>query len=132
MILKPDPRAVVLLAGLAAACSTRVVQKEDLLAAAGFQFRPADTPQKVTALHNLPAHRFVRQVRDGKPIWIYADPTICGCLYAGSDQAYSNYRQEVFQKKIADERQLDAQMEQNAAMQQVQWEMWGPWAPFYY
>ena len=60
-------RNVVLLAlGLAAsACSGAVVQKEDMLSASGFQYRPADTPQRIAALQKLPAHRFVRQVRNG-------------------------------------------------------------------
>jgi hypothetical protein len=124
--------AAVLLNILLAACASRIEQKENLLVAAGFQFRPADTPERTAALKRLPAHRFVRQVRDGKPVWIYADPTICGCLYAGNEQAYQTYRQEVFQKRLANERERAAQMNEDAAMEQVQWEMWGPWAPFYY
>lgn len=110
MVLRLGRAAGVLLAASLAACSGRVAEKEDLLAAAGFQFRPADTPERVAALHRLPAHHFVRQVRNGQTVWIYADPTVCGCLYAGNDAAYATYRQEVFQKRLADERQLTAEM----------------------
>ncbi len=130
--MKLSPGAVALLAGLLAACSNQIVEKENLLTAAGFQFRPADTPERAAALQRLPAHHFVRQARDGKPIWVYADPTICGCLYAGNEQAYATYRREVFQKQLADERQLTAQMNEDAAMEQMEWGPWGPWAPFYY
>ncbi len=118
-----------------AGCAQQVVQREDMLAAAGFSFRPADTPQKVAALKALPAHKFVRQVRNGQNVWIYADPSICACLYAGNDAAYRNYRQEVVQKRIADEEVRAAQLNQDAAMEQeatmVDWAVWGPWAPFY-
>jgi hypothetical protein len=117
------------------ACTSQVVQKEDILAAAGFSFRPANTPRAAAALKALPPHRFVHQIRNGQPIWIYADPTICGCLYAGDDAAYQRFRQMVFQKQIADERTQAALMNQNAAMEQnaamMDWAVWGPWAPYY-
>ena len=116
-------------------CAGQVVQKEDMLAAAGFSFRPADTPQKVAALKALPAHSFVRQVRNGQAVWVYADPSICACLYAGNDNAYQRYRQEVFQKRIADEEAQAAQMNEDAAMEQsatrMDWAAWGAWAPYY-
>jgi hypothetical protein len=117
------------------ACTQAVVQKEDLLSAAGFTFRPANTPQAAAALKALPAHKFVHQMRNGQPIWIYADPSICGCLYAGNEAAYQRFRQLVFQKQIADEQSQAAMMNQNAAMEQsatmMNWAIWGPWAPYY-
>ena len=120
----------VMAAGLAlGACAQQVVNKEDLLAAAGFGSKPADTPQRVAALNRLPPHKFVRTVRNGQPIWFYADPTICGCLYAGDTRAYDAYKHEVFDQHLADERAMTAQMNADAAMD---WNMWGPWAPYYY
>jgi len=112
------------------ACAQAVANKEDLLTAAGFSFRPADTPQRISALHALPPHKFVHQERHGRTVWIYADPTICGCLYVGDQQAYSNYKQEVFAKRLANEQQMTAEMNENAAMQ-MDWGPWGPWAPYY-
>lgn len=123
--------AVAVLGG----CAAQVVQKEDMLAAAGFTFRAATTPQAASALKALPPHKFVHQIRNGTPIWIYADPSICGCLYAGDDAAYQRYRQMVFQKQIADEQTQAAMMNQNAAIEQqaamMNWGVWGPWAPYY-
>ncbi len=117
------------------ACTAPVIQKEDLLAAAGFSFRPANTPRTVAALKALPAHHFIRQVRNGQVVWIYADPSICACLYAGNDADYQRYRQEVFQKQIADEQKQAAWMNENAVMDQnaamMNWAIWGPWAPYY-
>lgn len=115
----------------AAGCSAAIAQKEDMLSAAGFQSRPADTPQRVAALRSLPAHRFVRQVRGDQQFWLYADPTVCRCVYAGDDRAYSRYRQEVFQQRIADENRFAAQEYRDAAMAQFEMGPWAPWDPFY-
>jgi hypothetical protein len=106
----------------------QVMQKEDLLAAAGFSSKPADTPQRAAFLHQLPPHKFVRVVRNNQATWFYADPTICACLYAGDTRAYDNYRHEVFEKHLADEREMTAQMNADAALD---WSTWGPWAPYY-
>ena len=45
----------------ASARNSRWSQKEDLLAAAGFQVRPADSPHRVAALKLLPPNKFVRE-----------------------------------------------------------------------
>lgn len=125
----------VVLAGVAlglAGCVNPVVQKEDLLAAAGFAFKPADTPEKVANLAKLPPHKFARQVRNGKVVFLYADPTVCDCLYAGDEAAYDRYKQEVFQQRIADEQRMAADEQEDAAMQaQMDWGLWGgPWGPY--
>ena len=97
----------------------RVQNKEDLLVASGFKFTPANTPQRQASLASLPPHKFVLQVRDNKLIYIYADPTICGCLYVGNQAAYGRYRENVFQKHLANEQQMTAETNQNMD--------WGPW-----
>jgi hypothetical protein len=130
--LAPGPTVlVVMLAG----CAAQVAQKEDLLAAAGFTYRSANTPQAAAALKALPPHKFVHQTRNGKSIWIYADPSICGCLYAGDDAAYQRFQQMVFQKQLIDQQTQVAMMNQNAAIEQqaamMNWAVWGPWAPYY-
>ena len=110
--------------GLAAAgCVSpqqQVSQKEDLLAAAGFQVRPADLPHRVAALKLLPPNKFVEKIRDGNPIYLYADPLDCNCLYFGTQQNWDAYKQEMFAKQIADEQQM------TAVMNQDNWD-WGPW-----
>jgi hypothetical protein len=101
-----------------AACAQAVQNKEDMLAAAGFTLVPANTAQRQTALAALPPHKFVRQVRNGRVIYTYADPTICDCLYVGDQAAYGRYRQNVFQQNLANEQQMTAEMNQMD---------WGPW-----
>jgi hypothetical protein len=111
--------AFVLLAG----CATpqqQAAQKEDLLAAAGFQVRPADSSHRVTAMKRLPPNKFVTKVVNGNPVYLYADPLVCNCVYFGTQQNWDVYKQEMFQKQLANEAQMTAIMNQEA------WD-WGPW-----
>ncbi|HET6306527.1 MAG TPA: hypothetical protein VFG12_05040 [Rhodopila sp.] len=113
--------AAFAIAAALSACTSAVQNKEDMLAAAGFTLVPANTVPRQTALASLPPHKFVHQMRNGKLLYTYADPTICDCLYVGDQTAYDRYRQEVFQKNIANEQQMTAEMYQN-----MDWGVWGP------
>ena len=98
----------------------QAVQKEDLLAAAGFQVRIADTPQRLAAMRRLPPNKFVTRVVSGQPVYLYADPLVCRCVYFGTQQNWAAYRQEVFAQQLANEAQMTAIMNEEA------WD-WGPW-----
>ncbi len=119
-----------LVVGACANSAAVIGQREDMLAAAGFSLRPADTPERVASLKSLPPHKFVSQIRHGTVTYVYADPTICGCLYVGDQAAYGRYQRMAFTKKIAEEREMTAQMNETAAMN---WNFrpWGPWAPYW-
>lgn len=112
----------------AAACATpqqRASNREDLLTAAGFTARPANTPARVASLRSLPPNKVVQQTRGSTVRYVYADPLVCACLYVGDQAAYGRYRQEVFQRRLADEQSMTAQMNQ------MDWD-YGPWGgPFY-
>ena len=72
-----------------AGCTTpqqQVSQKEDLLSAAGFQVRVADSPQRIAALKSLPPNKFVTRVKNGQLVYQYADPLVCRCIYFGTQQ----------------------------------------------
>jgi len=97
--------------------------KEDLLAAAGFTLQPANTPQRVAAMRKLPPHKFVQQTSGTNVVYVYADPSICQCVSFGNQEAWSNYRAMVFQKRLADERQMTALLNQNT----FDFGPWGPW-----
>jgi hypothetical protein len=104
-------------------CATpqqQVAQKEDLLAAAGFQVRVADSPQRIAAMKRLPPNKFVTSVRNGQPVYKYADPLVCRCVYFGTQQNWDAYRQEMFQQRLANEAQM------NAILSEESWD-WGPW-----
>ena len=104
--------------------SKAVMNKEDMLAAAGFKFVPANTPERQQAFQRLPAHKFMREVKGDKVVYIYADPTICVCIYVGGQKAYGTYRANALYKRIADE-QVTA-----ANDMAYGWD-WSPWAVGY-
>lgn len=105
--------------------SAQIHEREDLLAAAGFQMKPANTPERQAALRKLPANKFVPKTKGDQVAYVFADPVVCNCLYVGDQAAYSRYKQEVFQRNLADEQQMTALTYQNA------WDWdgwdWGPW-----
>jgi hypothetical protein len=54
----------------------QVSEREDLLAAAGFQVKVANTPQRIAAMKSLPPNKFVTCVVNGSPVYQYADPLV--------------------------------------------------------
>ncbi len=124
--------AALLACLLAAACATpqqRAEDRENLLSAAGFNVLPANTPARIASLRSLPANKVVQQTAGGPGggtvRYVYADPLVCACLYVGDQAAFGRYRQEVFQRQLANEQAMTAQMNQTA------WD-YGPWGgPFY-
>jgi hypothetical protein len=129
---------------LIAGCQTspeRVARREDYLAAAGFVVRPANTPERQAMLARLPAHKFVMRTHGDKVHYVYADPTVCQCLYVGSQQAYSKYladRQTRRQDKQlvdaleANHQAADADFNAQAYSDpNWNWTVWGTWGPEY-
>ena len=113
------------LSAVLTACQSpqQVVQsKENQLAAAGFTLQPANSPKRIAAMNKLPPNKFVQQVSRGTVVYVYADPSGCQCVYFGDQAAWSSYRAEMFAKKLADEQQMTAMMNQNAFD-------FGPWGP---
>ncbi len=106
----------------------RIEHHEDNLAAAGFVVRPANTPERQAMLARLPPHKFVQRVNGDVVHYVYADPSVCNCLYVGTQQAYNQYKRDQQQKQLADEQQMNADMYSDAAWN---WNAWGPWGPSY-
>ncbi|HXJ81117.1 MAG TPA: hypothetical protein VMS64_20860 [Candidatus Methylomirabilis sp.] len=92
---------------------------EQLLAAAGFKARPADTPQKLAHLETLQPFKLIARSKGDQFVYTYADPKYCRCLYAGGPKAY----QELQRLKL--ERQQAAQ-EYMAEASAMDWSLWGP------
>jgi hypothetical protein len=64
--------------------------EQDLLDA-GFEQKPADTPAKLAKLQALPPRKLIVRTRDGMPQYVYADPTVCGCVYVGTEEQYQRF-----------------------------------------
>src|SRR5919106_4860993 len=112
------------LAGCAAIDRHEAEQTEQLLAAAGFEMRSADTPAKLADLQRQQQHKLVRHERDGETTYVYADAADCKCLYTGDQASYDEFEKLRVQENVASQEMMAAEMNQQAAMN---WEMWGPW-----
>jgi hypothetical protein len=124
---RPALVGVLLMAAALSGCQTeqqRVEQREDLLSAAGFIVKPANTPERKAMLARLPPHKFVTRQNGDTIHYVYADPLVCGCLYVGTQQAYNQYKANQLAQNLADEQQMTAQMYSDAAWN---WDAWGPW-----
>jgi hypothetical protein len=115
--------AVVLLCGCAAMERQDARKTESVLSAAGFQMRPADTPDRLAHLKTLTPLKLVPHMKDGRLLYAYADPKNCRCLFVGDEAAYQRYHQLALQQQIAQEQLMTAQMNETAAMN---WGLWGP------
>ena len=96
---------------LAAACAdtgTAVSAKEDMLAAAGFVPKKVDSPSRIATLKALPPHKFVQRTNSGRTSYLYGDPTLCGCIYVGDQNAYDRYRQQMAARQTATDAQIRA------------------------
>jgi hypothetical protein len=90
--------AIIAIAFLAAACARSEAEAPatgNLLTAAGFVQRNADSPERIAALKSLPPHQFVIRNSYGSIKYLYADPIACDCIYVGGQRAYDQYRQKM-------------------------------------
>ena len=92
-------RGLALLVGIAlcagAGCATlerdHALHREELLARSGFEKKVAESGAQRSELARLPARMLARVPRGDATAYVYADPEYCECLYAGSEQAYSDF-----------------------------------------
>ena len=93
--------AAMMLTGCATIRSSEARSTEQLLAAAGFVMRPADTAERQQRLAARPPYRLESHAKDGKAVYTYADPGTCKCLYVGGSKEYSEYQRLRVQHQIA-------------------------------
>src|SRR5215471_9532452 len=115
----------LLLEGCAAIQRQEAKSTEDLLVAAGFRMRPADTPEKLAHLKAMPPFKLVTQSQNGQVIYAYADPGNCQCLYVGGPDEYTQYKRLALQQQVAQEKLMAAEMQEDASLN------WGLWGPFW-
>lgn len=117
-----------LMGGCAAMRQDEAQKTDDLLAAAGFKVRPADTPEKLAHLKAMQPLKVSMRTEDGKVIYSYADPYNCQCVYVGGPKEFAQYERLVLrQQQVADERLEAAEMADDSADTAMDWGMWGPY-----
>jgi hypothetical protein len=120
--------ALLILVGALGGCAAierqEAVDTEKLLAAAGFQMRPADSAERQQDLANMPPLEIVAHREGAKTVYTYADAQNCHCLYVGGAKAYAEYRRLEVSEEIA--RDMSAASMNAASMN---WNVWGSWDP---
>ena len=111
--------AVMILTGCATIRRSEARSTEEMLAAAGFVVRPADTAERQERLAARPPYRLESHTKDGAVVYTYADPDGCQCLYVGGPKEYSEYQHLRLQRKIAEDETWGA----HAA--DMEWSVWG-------
>jgi hypothetical protein len=79
---------------------TEAIDKERMLAAAGFQVKLANTADKMAHLKTLPQRKIVPHQKGSEVFYVYADATYCKCIYAGPEKAYQRYQQMAVNQSI--------------------------------
>jgi hypothetical protein len=98
---------------------------EQLLAAAGFDQKLADSPEKLANLQLLtPARRLVSQERNGQLYYVYADPALCKCMYVGTAAHYERARRQ----QLANDQLIAVQ--DHLSVPILDWGIWAPWPWF--
>jgi hypothetical protein len=117
---------LVTIVGCAAIQANKTQEQEQLLSAAGFIMVPATTPAELENLNTLTPHKVLFSVKDNKPLYWYADPTNCRCVYTGDQQAYQRYERLLTESQIADEVE-DAAISNEVAEANMWGWMGSPW-----
>ena len=111
------------LGGCAGMQTQQVESKEQLLSAAGFQMRYADTPQRQAQIQTVPQHKLlIYPYKGGGLVYVYRD---VNTLYMGDQAAYQRYQQLAVAKQIAQEQLETAQINEES----WDWGSWG-WGPY--
>ena len=86
-----------------------ISRAESDLAAAGFQARIADTPERQAMLARLPARKMLLRSYNNTTHYVYADPKGCNCIYVGDDAAFQSFTQARRQRESIEAQETVAQ-----------------------
>jgi hypothetical protein len=90
------------------ACASNAELKENMLSASGFKAKTPKTPTQIASFNSPPAHKLAKTTYKGQTVWVYRDPTVCGCLYIGDAHAHDVYLQKQAQKTTSDMNALNS------------------------
>lgn len=97
----------------------RALRIEPMLAGAGFQVVPADTPERKAQLQSLTPLEIRFTPDDGKMHYWFADPYHCKCIYSGNEAAYAAYEGVREQQMLANESDMAEQMNEAVAQESM-------------
>lgn len=101
----------------------RSAEIRQLLSAAGFTTKLADTPEKMEKLRAMEQRQILAHSLDGGVYYTYADAEGCGCLMAGDEKAYQEFNRLAIERQIAKDYRLAAEARERS----MDWGFWGPW-----
>lgn len=101
----------------------RSAEIRQLLSAAGFTTKLADTPEKMEKLRAMEQRQILAHSLDGGVYYTYADAEGCGCLMAGDEKAYQEFNRLAVERQIAKDYRLAAEARERS----MDWAFWGPW-----
>jgi hypothetical protein len=110
------------LLALLVSCASTPQATPDLLAAAGFQPKTADTPEKQALLKSLPASQVSLITWKGKSFYVQPD-VANNRAYVGTPKEYQAYQQLRLAKQMSNDNLMAAQMTQDSM---AGWNAWGP------
>lgn len=114
----------IAMTGCAMIEKSNATDTEQILSAAGFNMKLADTPEKMAHVKSMKQRELISHIKDGSVYYAYADAEFCKCLYVGSEKSYQEYEKLTIQ-------QTTAEMGQEAAMNWGAWGGWDAWGPWY-
>jgi hypothetical protein len=117
--------ALLTLGGCAWINSLSANSTEQTLAAAGFQVRMADTPERQSMLQSLPPYQVTMKPHGNSVVYVYADPKKNMAMIGGPAE-YQKYQQLNIQQNVAADQVAAAQMNEMAASEFDYDSMWGP------
>ena len=109
--------ALLALSGCATIRRQEAADREQLLAAAGFQRRPASSPEQHQDLTTMPRYKIVERSKSGDVVYTYADPENCHCLYVGGPKGFSQYQRLLVEREVT----------RDLGEASLNWGAWGPW-----
>jgi len=75
-------------------------QIENMLVAADFNYKTADTPQQEERIRALPQGQFIRHQAGGKVYYLYGDAAGCKCVWRGDAAAYSRFKELARERRV--------------------------------
>ena len=93
--------ALLALSGCATIHQQQAADREQLLAAAGFQQRAASDPEQHEDLSTMPPYKIVKRNANGDVLYTFADPEFCHCVYVGGPKEFSEYQRLLVDREIA-------------------------------